>query len=196
MKRYKLTITFTEPILGSQPRRDIVIEHLMRKKGIDPNEVSDELETLEETLDRYTTAFHKKDGTPVIYDYVIKGFLKEAASTFNGRKEILGLKNARSKVDNYVFVSPRVIPIITDSAISILERPLRALTMQGPRTSIARSEMIDAGAKIECEIVVLAPDIITEDVLRALLDYGRYKGIGQWRNGGYGRFEYKLASID
>jgi len=193
---YKLTITFTEPLLGSQPRKDVVREHIMRRRGIDPDSVADELETLDETLERNTTAFHKRDGKPVLYDYMIKGFLKEAAATFNGRAELNGMKNARAKIDAYVFVYPREIPIVTDSPILILERPLRAMTMQGPRVSVARSEMIPAGAKIECEVQVLAPDIISEHLLRTILDYGRYKGIGQWRNGGYGRFEYELTKVE
>lgn len=194
---YKLVITFTEPLLGSQPQKDVVREHIMRRRGIDPDAVADELETLDETLERNTTAFHKRNGKPVLFDYVVKGFLKEAAATFNGRAEIGRMKNARSKIDSYVFVYPREIPIITDSpTILVLERPLRAMTMQGPRVSVVRSEMLPAGARIECEIHVLAPDVISEQLLRALLDYGRYKGLGQWRNGGYGRFEYELTRVE
>jgi hypothetical protein len=190
---YQLKVTFTEPILGTQPQKDVATKYTQdkaREKGLP---VEDELETLPEMLDKGTTAFHKLDGQPIYYDYHLKGFLKEAGSVLNGTH---GVKALRSKVDNTVFVQPRRIPLHLPEGgeISFLERPLRAQTMQGPRVSLARSEVLPVATRLEAIVQVIAGPI-SESILRELLDYGQFKGFGQWRNGGYGRFTYELSPV-
>ncbi len=188
---YQLKVTFTEPILGTQPQKDVATKYTQdkaREKGLP---VEDELETLPEMLDKGTTAFHKLDGQPIYYDYHLKGFLKEAGSVLNGTH---GVKALRSKVDNTVFVQPRRIPLHLPEGgeIGFLERPLRGQTMQGPRVSLARSELLPVATWLEATVQVIAGPI-SESILRELLDYGQFKGFGQWRNGGYGRFTYELS---
>lgn len=193
--KYQLRLTVTEPLLGTQPQKDIATEFIQvkaREQGLD---VADEQATLPEMLEKGTTVFHKLNGQPIYYDYHIKGFLKESANIQNGMKNEEGasVKALRSKVDNLVFVTPRRIALhVPDGApITYLERPLRAQTMQGPRVSLARSEMLPVGTWLECEVTVLG--VFSEKMLRALLDYGQWKGLGQWRNGSYGRFSYELS---
>ena len=69
------------------------------------------------------------------------------------------------------------------------QRPLRASTPQGERVSIAISESIAAGAQVEFTIQCFVEDDI--DLVREWLDYGRFNGIGQWRNSGKGRFTWE-----
>src|SRR3990167_8801474 len=187
---YTLKIKFVEPVLGTQPQKDVATEFLagQLENGIP----EDEQATLPEMLEKGTTAFHKLGGKPIYYDYMVKGFLKEAGSVFNGLRNV---KNLRSKIDNLVFVLPRRIPLVLPekAEITFLERPLRAMTAQGPRTSLARSEMLPEGTAFECRLEVYAGPI-SEPLLRDLLSYGARKGLGQWRNGGYGRFEFELAA--
>ena len=47
------------------------------------------------------------------------------------------------------------------------------------------SEEIPAGATCEFRVVCLCDD--HEKAVREWLDYGRFSGIGQWRNSGKGR---------
>ena len=75
------------------------------------------------------------------------------------------------------------------------ERPLRAQTMHGPRTALARSEQLPAGTWCECWLSIYAGPI-TEDLLRDLLSYGDHKGMGQWRNGSRGRFSFTLEAVE
>ena len=190
---YQLKVTFTEPILGTQPQKDVATKYTQdkaREKGLP---VEDELETLPEMLDKGTTAFHKLDGQPIYYDYHLKGFLKEAGSVLNGTH---GVKALRSKVDNTVFVRPRriLLHLPEGGEMSFLERPLRAQTMQGPRVSLARSEVLPVATRLEAIVQAIAGPI-SESILRELLDYGQFKGFGQWRNGGYGRFTYELSPV-
>ena len=61
---------------------------------------------------------------------------------------------------------------------------------QGERVALAESETIPAGSSIEFTIMTFDDGLwptITE-----WLQYGRYRGIGQWRNSGKGRFEYEF----
>jgi hypothetical protein len=192
IQTYHLAVTFITPVLGSQPQHNVASEYLGAKFEQGGGELpDDELATLDETVDKGTTAFHKLDGCPIFYDYQVKGFVKEAGRIFNG---LHGVKNLRSKIDNLLFVTPRQIPLIVPdgAGIEYLERPLRAETAQGPRVALARSEMLPAGTAFRCSLEVYEGPI-TEDVIRDLLTYGSRKGLGQWRNGGYGRFEFKLS---
>lgn len=196
---YQLKIIFLNPILGSQPTKDVASTYIAGRHGMSLPE--DEIETLPDALERGTTVFHKdKNGKPLLWDYQIKGFMKAAALVLNG-KVTGNVKNLRAKVNNLVFLSPRTIPItppngddITD-LLDYLERPLRAQTAQGDRVALARSEMLPEGCSVKVGIEILPGDI-NEAVLRDLLDYGYYSGLGQWRNGGWGRFRYELVRED
>jgi hypothetical protein len=190
-EKHLLKVVFITPVLGTQPQKDVTSEFIGGKFKDNGGALpEDELETLDENLAKGTTAFHKIDGAPVFFDYQVKGFIKEAGRTFNG---LDGVKALRSKIDSLVFVKPRVIEIEMpeNSVIEYLERPLRAETAQGPRVSLARSEMLPVGTKFTCTLEVYRGQV-TFEILRDLLTYGANKGIGQWRNGGYGRFEFEM----
>src|SRR3990172_6498307 len=181
INRYKLTVTFVTSLLGTQPQKDVATEYLTSKVTSENGTLpADEMATLPEELERGTTAFHKFDGKPILYDYMVKGFVKEAGSVFNG---LHGVKNLRSKLDNLVFFEPRQIELHSpfDTAPSFCERPLRAMTAQGPRTALARSEELPAGTWFTCDVNVYDGPI-SEIMLNDLFSYGRKKGMGQWRN--------------
>jgi len=193
---YTLRIEFQEPLLGSQSTGQIASEYISKRNGFGELP-EDEIETLPDALDKKTTVFHKDaNGHPLLFNYQLKGFLKNAGKVNNGRLSVdPKMKNLRAKVQDYVFVEPRQIKINMPAGeeITFLERPLRAETPMGPRVALARSEMIGAGAWIECGLTVLG-DVITEEILRELLDYGYHQGLGQWRNAGWGSFIYQLKA--
>lgn len=190
-RKYQVKVTFITPVLGAQPQRAIATEWLggqfKENGGVLPD---DEIATLDETIEKGTTAFHKLNGQPIFYDYQVKGFIKEAGRIFNG---LGGVKALRSKIDNLLFVSPRQINLNMPGGgiIEFLERPLRAETAQGPRIAIARSEMLPIGTWFECTLEVFNGPV-DEDIIRDLFTYGEKKGLGQWRNGGFGRFTFEL----
>lgn len=79
----------------------------------------------------------------------------------------------------------------------ILERPLRADTMQGPRTSLKASEIIYAPWQVEFTLALIPnkergkSKKLTWDAVETALDYGQFKGLGEWRNSNmYGQFEW------
>lgn len=76
------------------------------------------------------------------------------------------------------------------------------MTMQGPRVTVVRSDYVDAGTKFTARLILLdnysakeKKAEITADVLREILSYGRFRGLGQFRNGSYGRFTFEMVEL-
>jgi hypothetical protein len=181
----KIKIRLITEMLGTVAQdQEIYKTYIESKKpeGIDEQEYL----TVEKIEEKGWTGFHKDENGLFIYEYMIKGFLKSAGNVL---KDIVKIKALRSKIDDYVFIKPRKIYLGQDKADGVVERPLRAMTMQGPRVTLARSDYINAGKELEFEIILIPHKEITEDKILTLLKHGELMGLGQFRNGGYGRFE-------
>jgi hypothetical protein len=98
-----------------------------------------------------------------------------------------GIKNLRNKVLNNVYVWPRRI-YLQEEPDGVLERPLMAMTRLGPRVSLAKSDFVNDGLSFEVEIEILENPDINEETIETLMLFGRYKGLGQWRNASWGSF--------
>lgn len=194
----KILITGITELLGSLPASSALHTEYIASKAKEPQEDEADFVQLEE---KGLTVFARKLGGNelILLDYQIKGFIKEAV---NNLKADNGVGAGRKKIDNYVFITPRHIPIMREGALIIdederFERPLRAQTMQGERVSLASSELIYDPWEIVIEITLLndkgtkASKPVTWDVITEALNYGFFKGLGQWRNGGYGRFRWE-----
>lgn len=187
--QYKATMTFVEPMLGTAPQDKEIYSNYI----LDNLSHEDEVETVRDEKGR--TGFHKlSDGTPIVYDYMLKGFFKDACSMLARVDGSLSkkLKAYRKIIDGLVFVFPRRIPLQLAGPLTILERPLRAQTAQGERVALAASEMAAEGTTISFTIDVLEDGTVTEELLREWLNYAKYRGLGQWRNGSYGRATYTM----
>lgn len=193
-------LTMIEPILGSSPSDpEIYTTYIKSKKPaeIQPTEDAGETDSLvvsEENAEAENkfTIFHKtKDGDPFIYDYVVKGFFKNACKAMRKAPGSISesLTAYKGLIDLNVFPVQRRLKFKNASNITIFERPLRAETAQGPRVALSASERIEAGATLEFDIKLLTPALYGAVI--EWLDYGQYNGLGQWHNGGYGRFLYE-----
>jgi hypothetical protein len=196
-RTYKLT--FFMPILGSQPTNKEIHDKFISSKANSPRQADEEGEALPEIDEKGVTAFYRRkaDDALCLLDYQVMGHFKEALNTLAGQIEV---KAARSKADKFLFVSPREIPFMRDSHAIYepddrLQRPLRAQTMQGPRVSLACSEMLechqDMPVSITITLELLDNKDLTWDHIDEALEYGKLKGLGQWRNGSYGRFTWE-----
>jgi hypothetical protein len=125
-----------------------------------------------------------------LYDYSIKGFMKEAARTI---KQFGLLKQLQDKFTRYAFVTPRKVRL-PKTVAGYHERPLRAMTAQGPRVTLVRSDYMDEGTVIKFKLSVMEAGGIKLPCVKEVLSYGKFMGLGQWRSGGWGRFE--VVSID
>lgn len=199
-------LTLIEPQLGTRSARINLLRDYIISKG--PNaktreeEIADRGET--EYEDDLTSVFERdSEGNPYIYDYQIKGFFKEsmgalkkaASAGFDGGAACNKIRAHKKEVDLLVFPTPRRIPFnMHGLKVDTLSRPLRANTPQGERVAITNSEMVPDGSTLEFDVRVLKPDMA--DALIECLDYGKYHGLGQWRNARYGAFTYELFDDD
>jgi hypothetical protein len=56
---------------------------------------------------------------------------------------------------------------------------------------LARSDSAPAGTSIEFNLLILGG--VSHKLLIEWLEYGKLRGLGQWRNAGWGRFSYELT---
>ena len=202
----KVKITFLEPVLGTWPNNKNIAEEFIASKAPDASTIEEEIAALgiDAVTEKGKTVFPRNEaGEPVLYDYQVKGFFKDACGMLRrigGKDEKTGKKKAanlsgkltsyKSVIDGLIFVQPRMIPIQVNGEIRDCQRPLRAQTMQGERVSLANSEEIPEGSTAEFEVLCLEKE--HEAVVQEWLDYGILRGIGQWRNSGKGRFTYEI----
>lgn len=206
----KFRLTGISPLLGSiAMNKEVFEDYLVRRKVKGDEQLQRGLEDVENVIEPdvdekdapKATGFYRDASTNniILKDYQIKGFLKEAARAL---KSQVGITNHVSKIDNLVFIKERNIPLMRggewmSNPDSVLDRPLRAMTAQGPRVAKAYSEMVDDPWYIEITIRVIdnaesgKSKAMTMDVVEELLAYGEMKGLLQWRNGGYGSFTFE-----
>ena len=197
----RVKLTTIDEMLGSQPNDKEIHRTYIASKAPDATTLEEEVAAVgvDAVDEKGTTVFPRdKDGNLIVYNYQIKGFFKSACSAL---RKVPKTKSSKCKaykklIDLNIFVyadendvSNRMIPINYEGEIVTCQRTLRAQTMQGERISLASSEMIGAGATIEFDVVCLNKD--DEELVKEWLDYGRYNGLGQWRNSGKGAFVWE-----
>lgn len=207
MKELKVRLTLTDELLGSQPGDPEVHANFIASKAPDAITREEEIAAIgvDAELDKVVTTFHRHDGKPCLMDYQIRGFFKSAAQFYNrmSDKEVQSvsgiklekLKAFKKEIDGLVFVygmdDGRFIPLTIPERgeIGSCQRPLRAQTAQGDRVALANSETVPAGTVLEFKVRVLSHKLT--NYIEGWLAYGRYNGLGQWRNSGKGSFEWE-----
>lgn len=205
----KYILTGRTPMLGSNPANPQIYEQFIQSKIADLRKGEEEKNMLptEEQLKEMEkdiraqgfTVFLRDGDNLVISGHVIKGFFKAALTTLKGQ---LNIGSPKSKIDELLFVGENYIPLTRKDGTpitkpdKICERSLRCETMQGPRVSLASSEQVD-----EWQVAVTLTLIdnsgtakskpLTWDVIEECLNYGYFKGLGQWRNSGLGSFTWE-----
>ena len=198
-EQYHVRLTFQERLLGTMPRDPSILSTYLQSKAHPPlsdERRQEEVDTLPGTEEETRgTGFPFDDRGLFLWDYHLRGYLKEAARVL--RLSVPGRRKAEVALtdrllEQYVYVFPRRLHLMREGQIvkepdGVFERPLRAMTAQGPRVSIAVSEYLDPPLYLEARIFVLRGPISVE-LSQALLPYGQLTGLGQWRTGGNGRF--------
>jgi hypothetical protein len=145
-------------------------------------------------------------GKPIIYDYQVKGFFKEACSSLTkmGKDEFQSgrIRNFKKVITQMIFPGPRHIVLMPPenrkedpNIVDIFSRPLRAQTPKGEVSSLVSSERVPKGTWFDVETEILGKTFDADDYVIDMLDlvqeflwFGKYMGLGQWRSGGWGRF--------
>ena len=196
MKTLEAKLTFTEEVLGTSPNDEDIYRNFIGSKAPDAQTVEEEVAAMgaDAVAEKGMTVFARdEDGKPCLYDYHVKGHFKDACSMLKKATGSLSkdIKAHKKLIDGLVFVNPRLIPleIPEGKTMGVCQRPLRAQTAQGERVALAMSESVPAGTTCTIEITCLTDDDIK--YVREWLDYGAWRGIGQWRNSGCGRYKWE-----
>ena len=200
MKEMHVRLTFLEEVLGTANANPDVHSEFIASKAPDAPSRTEEIEAIgvDAEIEKARTVFPKDDeGNPFLWDYQIRGFFKSAAqagSYIGGSKKLPAYKK---KIDLLIFVKERRIPLIMPegSQMGDCQRPLRAQTMQGERVALANSETVPAGTVCEFTIIAME-DSLMDKYVRDWLDFGRFNGIGQWRNASKGSFVWEELDKD
>lgn len=206
MKTLNVKVTFIEEALGlSASNQDVYSQYIASKNPEAPTKnerMAEEIAAIGEdaVAENGMTVFPKdSDGTPIFWDYQIKGFFKDSCGALQRMKdedlakESCKLKAYKKVIDGALFVFPRKIRIHVNGEMGTCERPLRAQTAQGERIALASSETVPAGSWMEFQ--VMCPDQY-EKLVKEWFYYGRLRGMSQWRNSGKGRFLYTCKVED
>ena len=193
MKEMKVRVTLLEDILGTLPGDPEIYKTYIASKAPDAATKEQEVADFgtDQVYEKGVTVFARDNDKPFLYDYLIKGFFKNACSALRESTDYASnkLTSYKKKIDNLVFVFPRKIFFDYEGEITICERPLRAQTPQGERVAIVASETIPAGTSIEFTVKVIKDEMMKYVI--EWLDYGCFNGLGQWHNSGKGRFEWQ-----
>lgn len=201
LERRTYKLTGLTRILGAQAANPKVHSEFIASKAAKLEKGEQQTDMLpDENLEtRGLTVFLRDGESLCLADYVIKGFLKEALGVIKSQVKVL---SPSTKVDNLITVAPEYLdftkagkPVVKPDYI--MERPLRAMTMQGPRVSVSASETISAGWELTFTLTLIDNEgtqksrAMTWDVVEEALNYGQFKGLGQWRNGQNGQFRWE-----
>lgn len=193
MKELKVRLTFLEEVLGTASADKEIYKTYIASNAPDAPTLKEEIEALgeDEVVEKSMTVFPKENGVPIFWDYQIKGFFKDSCGML---RKVTGsasskIKAYKKEIDGLIFVKERKIPIVFDGEIGSCQRPLRGQTAQGERIALADSETVPAGTTVEFTIQCMCDSHMNAVI--EWLDYGKFRGIGQWRNSGKGKFDWK-----
>jgi hypothetical protein len=202
-KSIAVELTLREELLGTASNNPDLHREYIASKSEDAEKLEEELKALptEKRLEQLRTVFPredgKPDGRPLIWDYQLKGFFKEASLALLELGALDAPTNPRFTkwtgkriIHRGVFVWPRaiVLDLPPGGKIGTCVRPLRVDTPPNERTAIAESETVPVGTT--CKVLIGMIGNLEKLVLQSLA-YGSLSGLGQWRNSGKGRFSCK-----
>ena len=196
-KCLKVKVTFIEELLGTASGDPEIHSEFIASKAPDAPSLTEEVKAIgvDGVIEKSKTIFPRLDGKPFLWDYQVKGFLKDSCGAL---ARVSGTESSKVKaykkiLDGTVFVYPRKIMLNFDGEIGNCQRPLRAQTAQGERIALANSETCPEGTTAEFIVEVLEDKHVP--LICELLDYSKRRGYGQWRNSGKGRAISEVVEI-
>ena len=79
MEKIKVRLTLTEKMLGTSPNNPDIYKEFFAPRAVNEATAEEELEALPLDGEKGMTVFFRTDGgRPMLYDYHIKGFFKDA----------------------------------------------------------------------------------------------------------------------
>jgi len=220
---YEVTLKWLSPILGTTPADSEVLVKWreLAKKGKETGDrdaitvldINEEKGTVKEVAieegvqvelsddkQGHTAFWKRKDGSPCVMSYQMRGFLNNAVTVLKEDFKFPGRQAGKNAdairvVRNNVQILPFSVPV-ADKIDGVFGRTVRAMTMSGPRISINVSEVVLKPKASVFTVRIRQASGITQKHLEHLLEYGLVEGISQWRSGGWGRFSANVRKVD
>ena len=142
MKRMHVKLTFIEPVLGTWPSNQNIAREFIASKSPDAASIEDEVAAIgaDAVADKGMTVFPRNDdGQPVLYDYQIKGFFKDACGMLSrvGGKTETGKKRAANESGKMTPKTQERIGYIIEGALVLAEsRDEEPAEKPGPEKSV------------------------------------------------------------
>ncbi len=195
MKEIKIRITLTEEMLGMTPGDPEIYDTFIASNAPDALSREEEIARhgVQAVQEKGKTVFSRlESGEPFLWDYNVKGFFKDTVGML---RRVPGtmcskVKAFKKEIDGLLFVAERKIPIQVAGSIGDCQRPLRTDGPSGSFAALANSETVPEGSTMEFTLILMRDDM--ESWVNECLDYGRLRGLGQWRNSGKGRFMWEV----
>ena len=208
---YEVSMTFTEPLLGGACNNPEIHSEFIASKAPTVTEGQEETAALpEETMEKALGVFPKDDKGLFYWNYQFRGFFKEqiAALVDIGEVNEVSKWSVKKAVNQLLYITPRRVYLLDDKgrnikeSTSVLSRPLRAETLQGPRVALASSQVLPPGTQLVYTMTLIQAGNakskckLSEPTLLAALEFGSQNGFGQWRTAHYGSFTYKMRLLE
>ena len=123
MRILQCKLTTIEAMLGTASNNKELHSEFIASHAPDAPSREEEIEAVgvEEVIEKGMTVFSRnKDGQPILWDYQIKGFFKDACGVL---RKVKGTKSSKIKaykkeIDGLIFVQERQIPVQTAEELS------------------------------------------------------------------------------
>ncbi len=223
METIKIRVTLQEEMLGMSSADPEIHKKFIASRSGDAEKIKEEQESLpaDTLFEKALTVFPRDpDGDPMLWDYQIKGFYKDAIGmlqrvkqscakcegtgkvivkeeekdcpTCKGTGEVKRkiMPAYKSVIDGLVFVAPRKIKIVLPKGTAV-GLCTRPLRADTPQgPRVCLCTSETVPAGSILEMTIKSLDASIMPHLREALDYGELRGLGQWRNSGKGRFTW------
>lgn len=208
-KKYEVELQMTGRFAASLPKTKEGIEQMLehRMPATPPENFTPIAELTEEVAEKvgvpvedeeeelkYGWATFPRNEEGLYYEgRCVRGHIKDCANQIRDAIEP-PVKALKAKVANKVYVMTDVIPLGANEPAGTEQRFVQVMTRLGPRSTIKYADYLEK-PRLKFRLNVLDDGIITEDILKAIFEYGSVHGLGQERSQGWGRYTYTIAEI-
>ena len=194
-KNIEVKMVFLEKLCGSVPQNKEIVKRWLSVRKAPEGAEEEVLETVEDSQEKVTLSFQKDEKGIFLRGGTVKAHLKDCS---NQIKDVLGIKNLRSKIANKVFVQESRIYLKRNDSEYIFEvdgefdQPIHVITGLGPRSALKTIRFLTK-PNIEFTLKILEDKEVDIKIIEKIFEYGSIHGFGGERGMGEGRYEVRYG---
>ena len=194
-KNIEVKMVFLEKLCGSVPQNKEIVKRWLSVRKAPEGAEEEVLETVEDSQEKVTLSFQKDEKGIFLRGGTVKAHLKDCS---NQIKDVLGVKNLRSKIANKVFVQESRIYLKRNDSEYVFEvdgefdQPIHVITGLGPRNALKTIRFLTK-PNIEFTLKILEDKEVDIKIIEKIFEYGSIHGFGGERGMGEGRYEVRYG---